>query len=542
MDSRAARVNGELTMPRSSPATEDPVAIIGAGIGGLAAAIRLAAAGQSVTVFEAAEAPGGKMRSLPSCAGPVDAGPTVLTLRGVFDALFAAAGTRLEDHLRLIPQPLLARHFWSDGAQLDLYADPEASTNAIRAFAGPLAAIEFQSFQAHSAALMAAFDGSMMRAARPQALAAAGAALRNPALWPALMTGRSLAADLARRFTDPRLRQLFGRYATYVGGAPDRSPAVLALIWQAEAAGVWAVAGGMHRLAQALEGLARAQGAAFRYRTPIARFEAADGRLSALITTQGERVPCRRAVFNGDPAALADGFLGADAARALPRRAAHPRSLSARVWSFAARVTGPDLTLHNVLFADDPAAEFGPIAGGRHPVDPTIYICAQDRAEHRPEGSERFEFILNAPALCHAGGAERAEPDPKEAERCSQMTFNRLARFGLTFDPLPGPAALTMPEDFAARFPGSRGALYGRSPQGSLASFLRPTARTRMPGLYLAGGGAHPGAGVPMAALSGQHAAEAILADRVSTSRSRPTATPGGMSMASATTERAPSR
>ena len=523
-------------MPPAAPTQSDSVAVIGAGIGGLAAAIRLAAAGQAVTVFEAADAPGGKMRSFPSPAGPVDAGPTVLTLRGVFDDLFAAAGTRIEDHLRLIPQPVLARHFWSDGAQLDLLADPEASAAAIRAFAGPRAEAEFRAFQSHSAALMAAFDAPMIRALRPDALAAAGAALRAPALWPTLALGRSLAADLAHRFTDPRLRQLFGRYATYVGGAPDRSPAVLALVWQAEAAGVWAVEGGMNRLAQALEAVARALGVTFRYATPIARLELSGSRLAALITAAGARLPFHHAVFNGDPAALTDGLLGPAAQRALPRRAALPRSLSARVWAFAASVTGPDLSFHNVLFADDAAAEFGPIAAARHPVDPTIYICAQDRAAGRPSGPERFEFILNAPALPHA------QTDPKEAETCRQMTFTRLARFGLSFDPWPELPALTTSQGFADRFPGSRGAIYGRSPHGSMASFLRPTARTRIPGLYLAGGGAHPGAGVPMAALSGRNAAHAILQDRASTSRFRRTVTPGGMSMASARTGSAPSR
>ncbi|HSF63661.1 MAG TPA: FAD-dependent oxidoreductase, partial [Paracoccaceae bacterium] len=92
------------------------VVIIGAGIGGLCAAVRLAHAGCAVTVVEAAPTPGGKMRTVPSAAGPVDAGPTVLTLRGVFDQVFAAAGTRLEDHLTLIPQPTLARHWWPDGS------------------------------------------------------------------------------------------------------------------------------------------------------------------------------------------------------------------------------------------------------------------------------------------------------------------------------------------------------------------------------------------------------------------------------------------
>jgi 1-hydroxycarotenoid 3,4-desaturase len=116
------------------------VVVVGAGIAGLAAAVRLAHAGLSVTVLERHAGPGGKMRALPSEAGPVDAGPTVLTLRGVFDALFASIGERLEDHIELVPQEILARHFWPDGSALDLFADETRSRAAIHAFAGARAA------------------------------------------------------------------------------------------------------------------------------------------------------------------------------------------------------------------------------------------------------------------------------------------------------------------------------------------------------------------------------------------------------------------
>ena len=200
--------------------TDKSVVVIGAGMGGLSAAIRLAAAGLSVTVVEQGATPGGKMRCLPSEAGPVDAGPTVLTMREVFDDLFAAAGTRLEDHVTLIPQTLLARHWWTDGSRLDLFTDPEASAAAIADLAGPRAADEFRRFHRHSQRLYAAFDAPMMRAARPRLGAIALNAMTSPALWSSLRPGMTLARLLASGFRDPRLQQLFGRYATYVGGAP----------------------------------------------------------------------------------------------------------------------------------------------------------------------------------------------------------------------------------------------------------------------------------------------------------------------------------
>ncbi|MDT8857886.1 phytoene desaturase family protein [Paracoccaceae bacterium Fryx2] len=527
----------EAVHARSQGKTGDRVVVIGAGVGGLCAAVRLAHAGLDVTLVEARPTPGGKMRVVGSAAGPVDAGPTVLTLRGVFEDVFAAAGARLEDHLTLVPQTILARHWWPDGSTLDLHADPEASAQAVAAFAGPVAETEFRRFHHRTTNVYKAFDAPMMRASRPMPGAIAWAALRDPALWPSLLPGMTLARSLAMAFTDPRLRQLFGRYATYVGGSPYRSPAVLGLVWQAEAAGVWAVEGGMHRLAQVLAGLAEAGGARLRYGVAVERIVPQWGRVSEVVLADGASLPADHVVFNGDPAALTTGLLGSAPRTALRRSATTPRSLSAWVWSFAARPSGPDMVHHNVFFASDPRAEFGPLSQGLMPEDPTLYICAQDRrGATMPTGPERFEIILNAPSTA------TLQSQPQEDTRCRDVTFQRLARFGLTFDPTPGVSALMAPSGFARMFPGSQGALYGRSPEGLMAAFQRPGARTALPGLYLAGGGAHPGAGVPMAALSGRHAAEAILTDLASRSRSGRTAMPGGISTASPTTAAAPSR
>jgi 1-hydroxycarotenoid 3,4-desaturase len=501
------------------------VVVIGAGMGGLAAAIRLAVAGAAVTLIEAQTYPGGKMRAVKSVAGPVDAGPTVLTLRGVFDELFALAGERLEDHVTLVPQPLLARHWWLDGSRLDLTADAVENAAAIGSFAGAKAAAEFQRFDRHSAQLYAAFDAPMMRAARPNLRSIAMNALRNPAIWPALTPRQSLARHLMRSFADPRLRQLFGRYATYVGGAPHLSPAVLALIWQAEAQGVWTVQGGMHQLARALADLAARVGVTVLYGVTVQGILRKAGRVAEVDLSDGHVLPCDSVVFNGDPAALLAGLLGRGVQSALPAQAAHPRSLSAWVWSFAATPAPFDLVHHNVFFGSDPGLEFGPIARGRMPEEATLYVCAQDRGHTVPIGAERFEIIMNAPA--------KASQPPHEVDECRAKTFPQLARFGLTFTTPPPATALMTPQGFSTLFPGSQGAIYGRSPQGLLASFQRPTTRTKLPGLYLAGGGAHPGAGVPMAALSGKHAAEAILTDRISASPWPLTAMHGGMSMVS---------
>ncbi|MEJ6393287.1 1-hydroxycarotenoid 3,4-desaturase CrtD [Gymnodinialimonas sp. 2305UL16-5] len=507
--------------------------VIGAGIGGLSAAMRLVAQGLAVTVVEAADMPGGKMRTTPSDAGPIDIGPTVLTMRPVFEELFANLGERLTDHVTLHRDPLLARHHWRDGSSLDLFDDPDASAEAVRNFAGAKAERQFRRFSAKARALFEAFDGPVMQADTPRFSRLTAHVLRKPSLIPAMAPGLSLARRLSLSFSDPRLQQLFGRYATYVGGSPYQSPAVLGLIWHSEAQGVWSVAGGMHGLAKAMHDLAASKGVEFIFSQPVTQIDQSEGRIAQAVLLDGTCLPADVIVFNGDPRALRHGFLGDAVTGAVPDTGTEPRSLSAFVWGFAAEPAGVDLVHHNVFFCDDPKVEFGDLAQGQMPRDASLYVCAQDRGARTHDGPERFEIIMNGPP-----GHRTTTEDRKT---CQTRTFETLARMGLTFSPTPDISALTTPADFNRAFPASDGSLYGRSPHGMSATFQRPTARTTIPGLYLAGGGAHPGAGIPMACLSGKHAAAAILSDLASISTSRPMAMPGGMSTGSATMAPAPS-
>ncbi|MCV6593462.1 MAG: phytoene desaturase family protein [Silicimonas sp.] len=518
--------------------TKTEAVVIGAGMGGLSAALYLRALGLNVTVIEAMTHPGGKIRACPSAAGPVDAGPTVLTMLPVFRALFGLSGERMDRHLRLEEEPILARHFWPQGGRLDLYSDPDRSARAIETFAGSKAAREFEKFRAGAARLFEAFRAPMMEAARPSRAGVVAKILRAPQLIRDMAPHQSLEQMLTTRFTDPRLRQLFGRYATYVGATPHAAPALLALIWRAEEAGIWRVTGGMHRLAEALAGLAVRQGIVTRFGTAVADIETEDARATAVRLSDGTRIGADVVVFNGDPRALSSGRLGAGVCRAVRAGAVERRSLSAHVLACAARWTGPELAHHNVFFARDPRDEFGPIAGGQMPRDATLYLCAQDRgAAATPQAGtvERFEIIENAPPLA-AEGDERGDPE------CLTRITRALCGFGAKMDPAPSQAELTGPRQFARMFPASLGAIYGQSPAGLTAAFKRPRARSRIRGLYLAGGGAHPGAGLPMAALSGRHAAEAIARDLGLTWRFHPTATPGGMSTGSPIAGAMPSR
>ncbi len=484
-----------------------PIVIVGAGVGGLTAAALLAARGHAVTVCEAAATPGGKLREVVTGGRAIDAGPTVFTMRRVFDDIFAAAGTTLSDHLTLTPVTTLARHAWGGGGRLDLFADAAASEAAIGTFAGAGEAARFRRFMAEAARTYATLESTFLTrpATSPLGLTRR-IGLSRPGDLLSIRPFETLARALGRTFADPRLRQLFGRYATYSGASPYLSPATLMLIAHVEASGVWAVAGGMHRIARALEALAAGHGATFRYASPVAAIEVGRTEAQAVVLASGERLAASAVIVNADPQALAAGLFGPAAATAVPPLALRDRSLSAVTWTLAAETSGFALDHHNVFFSDDYAAEFADLANGRLPRAPSVYVCASDRAAGTGDGAghgpEALHMIVNAPAT---GAALTAG----EIDQCEAATFARLEACGLTVRRTA--TVRTTPADFATLFPATGGALYGRASHGWRASFQRPGATTRVPGLFLAGGATHPGAGVPMAALSGRLAADAVI-------------------------------
>ena len=506
------------------------VIVIGAGIGGLAAALSLAASGLDVTMLERAPSVGGKMRSVSVGGVPVEAGPTVFTMRWVFDELFAEAGTSLETEIGLRPASLLARHAWSAHERLDLFADIAASADAIGAFAGAREAEGYRRFCARAAEVYRTLEGPFIRAERPSPvdLAQRVGLSGLGSLW-RIQPFATLWSALGEYFRDPRLRQLFGRYATYCGASPFEAPATLMLVAHVEQAGVWTVEGGLSRLAGAVSDLAERRGAKIRTGVQVARILTEGSRVAGVELADGERLAADAVIANADVAALGAGLLGPEAIGAGDRIPPRERSLSAVTACLTARAKGFDLAHHSVFFSADYRAEFDTILRGRRlPPDPTVYVCAQDRdgdGGSAPDGPERLLLLVNAPA----DGGDRPLT-PREIAACETTILRKLSACGLTLEPT-GPATLTTPTGFAGLFPGTGGALYGRASHGWTATFKRPGARTRVPGLYLAGGSVHPGPGVPMAAQSGRLAAAALRADLDSTARSRAAATSGGTSM-----------
>lgn len=501
----------------ASPPRTPRVVIIGAGIGGLVAALELAVAGLEVHVVDKALAPGGKMRDVEVDGRRIDAGPTVFTMRWVFEEIFSRAGTSLAQHLRLAPVEILARHAWSADEHLDLFADVERSVDAIGVLAGAAEASRYRAFCRRAERVYRTLERPFIRAAAPSMATLVRSVGLGGDLW-SIAPFKTLWQALGEHFHDPRLRQLFGRYATYCGSSPFQSPATLMLVAHVEREGVWIVEGGMHRLACVLARLATERGAVFLYGVAARKIHVERGRVASVELDTGERIVADATVCNADVAALATGLLGEEVRGAAAAPKPSRRSLSAVTFALVAETRGFPLIRHNVFFSADYAAEFEDLFSRRRLAGaPTVYVCAQDRDESgrlTSGAAERLFCILNAPPTGDTHSFRASE-----IAQCEERTFNFLKRCGLTIHRRPEAFRTTTPNDFERMFPATGGAIYGASSHGAGAPFRRRGARSRLAGLYLCGGSIHPGPGVPMAALSGRMAASSLLADLASTRR-----------------------
>jgi 1-hydroxycarotenoid 3,4-desaturase len=311
-------------------------------------------------------------------------------------------------------------------------------------------------------------------------------------------------------FSDERLRQLFARYATYVGSSPLSTPATLMLIAHVELEGVWLVDGGMHRLATAMAELGRELGIDLHLNTHVREVLVKSGKACGVRLADGTSLPADVVVFNGDTNALATGQLGSEAMRAVKPRKVAQRGLSALTWCIKGSSSGFNLDHHNVFFESDYPSEFNTIFEERNvPSKPTVYLCAQDRGPMGSlNGSERLLMLVNAPA-----DGDRQNWSDDDVARTRDSALAVLERCGLNLSFRDSDCVSTTPKDWHGRFPGSGGSLYGGASHGIWSSFTRPGARSRLKGLYLSGGSVHPGPGVPMATLSGRLAASAVVRD-----------------------------
>ncbi|NBS72325.1 MAG: phytoene desaturase [Betaproteobacteria bacterium] len=504
------------------------VIVIGSGIAGLVSATQLAHQGYAVTLIEAADSPGGKIRTVVVDGAPIDSGPTVFTMRWIFDQIFDSIGTQLESEVKIDALEVIARHAWGDGARLDLYSEYERSLDAVAQFAGLEEAQNFKRFCEKIRNLYDVLQQPFIQSASPTMLKmVTGLGLNGLTQLASIGAMSNLWNSLGRYFKNPRLLQLFARYATYCGSSPWQAPATLMMIAQVEMDGVWSVLGGMHALARAFERLALARGVNFRYNTRVEKILTKDGRVLGVQLSGGEVLTADAVIFNGDHAALSEGLLSPHDNQSNQYKTPE-RSLSALTWSINAKTSGFDLSRHNIFFQNHYQQEFDDIfKHQRLPQTPTVYVCAQDRGTSVPvEGTEKLLCLVNAPAI-----GDTHQLTQEAIESCEKKSFALLSQCGLEIDRTSRNTVRTTPVDFHRLFPATGGALYGQATHGWIVPLTRQKANSHIKGLMLAGGSVHPGPGVPMAAMSGQLAAAAVKAHLSSTKKFHPVATYGGMSM-----------
>lgn len=486
------------------------VVVIGAGMGGMAAAARLRVKGHDVTVLEAAPTYGGKLGSLSHEGFTFDTGPSLFTIPAVYRDLFLKTGAALEDSIDLVPlDPGFVYHF-PDGTTLPMPgAGVGRGAEAMGDVLGGRAAAEWRALLERAGEMWATTRGPFLESPLTGGrdllpLARDLRAVRTVAPW------RTLRGLGRGTLSDPRARMVLDRYATYAGSDPRRAPAVLATIPYVEATfGAWHIAGGLRRLGDALRTRLDERGVPVRLGARVERILLTGSRVSGVRLAGGEVLGADIVVANADASHVYSTLLG-DHAPPGPRRAlarATP-SLSGFVLMLAVTGRTPGLAHNTVWFPPNYDDEFDSIFARRpRPVAyPTIYACVPDDPGMRPEGSEAWFVLVNAPR--HSPGARvRGTLDwdePGLADRYADLVLARLAERGTDVRDRLLWRRLRTPADLERATGAPGGAIYGTSSNGTRAAFLRPRNASSVPGLFLVGGSAHPGGGLPLVGMSAE--------------------------------------
>jgi phytoene desaturase len=478
--------------------------VIGGGLGGLAAGLRLSRSGYQVTICEAGPRMGGKMNRWVSGGFTFDTGPSLITMPWVFEETFTAAGGQLAEHVQLMPLETLADYRYADGTCLTHSSQlPEWIATLERV--APRDREGFFDFMRLGARLYEVSSRTFLQHTpyeRPGKESVA--VLRH---FPFAHAWGNYHQAVAAHFHSPYLQQLFDRYPTYVGSSPYRSPATLAVVPYLEYTfGGYAVRGGLYRIVEGLIALAQRNHVQLLVNSRVSFIESNGGHVTGVRLADGQRLPGDVVVMNGD-AALTPQLLGD------PPATARDRSLSGFVMLLGIGHKLPGLGQHTVCFSADYRREFTELFDQQSfPEDPTVYVNAPSRgdASVAPPWGETLFIMANAPATGSSWTLE-------QIETARQRVLQRLQKSG--FPDISNDIRVSdiwTPDRIENAYDAPGGSIYGTDSHGWKNAFLRPPNRNRrLRGLYHVGGSTHPGGGTPTVLLSAKITCGLIARDIV---------------------------
>lgn len=518
------------------------VLIIGAGIGGLSAAIRLAAQGHFVQIIEQHAQIGGKLNQIKMHGFTFDTGPSLLTMPFVLHDLFQSAQRRLEDYLDLVPLDLTCRYFYRDGLVLNAWHDRQRLIEEFSRL-NPHDGIALQRFIADAKKIFQAAADPFLYHSLGSPFDVMGTFVRyvlkdHPSLTLdgatppyehtsmlarfravlAALSPATLDRTVRHYFRDEHLRQLFDRYATYNGSSPYQVAAVYSIIPYVELAfGGWYLQGGIYTLAQALGKLAQELGVCISTGCRVRRILVEHGKARGLVLEDGRVIRGDVVIANSDVVTTHRELLSPNTrSERVVRSLEHLEpSCSGFVLMLGMNKRYPQLAHHNIFFSDDYAAEFDDLFVRHIPQrNPTIYICATTRSDpsQAPAGHENLFVLVNAPYLTANSNWQRDEQTYRERILNLLASYERAGLEDIR-QHIVCEVMLT-PEDFLQQYGANRGSIYGLSSNQRMAPFTRPGNRSKkIRNLYFVGGSTHPGGGIPLVTLSGKIVAEMVEKD-----------------------------
>src|SRR5210317_1948033 len=487
------------------------VAVVGAGIAGLSAAIRLRIAGKEVIVFEQNSYTGGKVTAFEKEGFRFDAGPSLFTLPHLVDELFELAGKPPRDYFNYHTHSSVCHYFWHDGTKMIMYPSLKENVAEVRRVFGDREADVVEEYFQKAAEkydLTAPFflENSLHRLKTfltPKVL-------KVLAAIPGLGLFTTLDRYNKRYFKNPKLVQLFNRYATYNGSSPYLTPGIMQMITHLEhGLGTHFPVGGMHEISQSITRLAIDLGVEFKLNSRVDEILVERGQVRG-ISVNGKIEIFNRVVCNSDIKHVYKNLLAAPVKRPKKTLAQEPSS-SALIFYWGLSEKFEQLDLHNIIFSEDYEREFERIQhNGPFWEDPTVYIHISNRLERSdaPDGKDSWFVMVNVPY-------DQGQDWEAIIQKTRKSVLTRISKtLKCSIESLIEVEEWLTPVDIEQRTSSVGGALYGTSSNDRMAAFLRHSNKSSsVKGLYFCGGSAHPGGGVPLCLLSGKITAEWLNED-----------------------------